>query len=201
MCSASGLRETGNTVYVSLRGKCDNIQFKFEPHCRGHITIPTLSLLSAFWILFGLFWMPFVLFSFLFPACIMILQCFISLSWSFSVLIHPSIPLPFRYIPRPLTCHSCLSSHDGTREAWVAALNANASSGQNEGKTTTQLLQSAELIYAAAVSKSPSLWHCHHHNQHQLLPSLHASLAVVEILSTGLLLLVSASANDVPVHP
>lgn len=54
----------------------------------------------------------------------------------------------------------------------------NASSGQCEANKTTQLLHSPELIYAA-VSKAPSLWHCHRRNQHRLLPSLHASLAVV----------------------
>ena len=38
-------------------------------------------------------------------------------------------------------------------------------------------------------------------NQQQLLPWLHALLAVVGNLSAGLLLLVSALVNDVPVHP
>lgn len=57
---------------------------------------------------------------------------------------------------------------------------AHVSSCRRGGKTTTQHLQSPELIYAAAaVSKTPSLWHCCSRNQHRLLPSLHASLAVV----------------------
>lgn len=70
----------------------------------------------------------------------------------------------------------------------MLALNTNASSGQRERKKTTQLLLSPVLLYAAAaVSKPPppppepplSLWHCRRRNQHRLLPSLHASLAVV----------------------
>lgn len=91
----------------------------------------------------------------------------------------------------PRVCRSCFSIHLLTSvmpsllphwSSWGSSSGsprAHVSSGRRGGKTTTQHLQSPELIYAAAVSKTPSLWHCCSRNQHRLLPSLHASLAVV----------------------
>lgn len=141
---------------------------------RGFCLLVSISFLSLkfLWTLFSLLHAIHILFL---PS---ILPSWSSHVSSLSCLL--SILLCFLYIPWPLTCHhSCPSSSDGAGGARVAALNTNVSSEQCEGKKTTQLLQSPESIYAAAVSKAPSLWHCHRRNQHRLLPSLHASLAVV----------------------
>lgn len=107
-------------------------------------------------------------------------------------LLCASILLHIFYPFSPCVCSSCFSIHLLTsvtpsllphwsswgKLEWQPP-SARVSSGRRRGKTTTQHLQSPELIYAAAVSKTPSLWHCCSRNQHRLLPSLHASLAVV----------------------
>lgn len=144
------------------------------------LLVSTTSLSIKFlWILFSLFVSECR--SCLFLSVFLPPSCFSHVSsLSCGCCLSRSILLSFLYIPWPLTCHhSWPGSRDGAGEARVAALSTNASSGQCERKKTTQLLQSPELIYAAAVSKAPSLWHCRRRNQHRLLPSLHASLAVV----------------------
>lgn len=98
------------------------------------------------------------------------------------VVFYPFSPVcvapAFLYISWPLSRHrSCLIGRAGGSSS--GSPRAHVSSGRRGGKTTTQHLQSPELIYAAAVSKTPSLWHCCSRNQHRLLPSLHASLAAV----------------------
>lgn len=98
------------------------------------------------------------------------------------IVFYPFSPVcvapAFLYISWPLSRHhSCLIGRAGGSSS--GSPRAHVSSGRRGGKTTTQHLQSPELIYAAAVSKTPSLWHCCSRNQHRLLPSLHASLAVV----------------------
>lgn len=82
------------------------------------------------------------------------------------------------YVSWPLSCHrSRLIGRAGGELEWRPP--AHVSGGQRGGETTTQHLQSPELIYAAAVPETPSPWRCRSHNQHRLLPLLHASLAVV----------------------
>lgn len=117
---------------------------------RGFCLLVSISFLSLkfLWTLFSLLHAIHILFL---PS---ILPSWSSHVSSLSCLL--SILLCFLYIPWPLTCHhSCPSSSDGAGGARVAALNTNVSSEQCEGKKTTQLLQSPESIYAAAVSKAP----------------------------------------------
>lgn len=85
----------------------------------------------------------------------------------------------------------------------MAALNTSVSSGQCERKKTTQLLQSPELIYAAALSEALPLSVALATPQSTPAPALATRIISGgrKSFSAGLLLLVSASANDVPVHP